>query len=74
MMLRAILSVGMQDVHCEDMITPEGIHILGCSSDHLIVQIKEGKYALGDTISFKLTYGGILSLMTSAYVRRVYET
>jgi len=73
-MTRAILGVGRQDVHCEDLIAPKGIHVLGCSSDHLIVQIAGGKYKLGDTITFKLTYGGILSLMTSPYVRRVYET
>jgi len=73
-MKRAIIGIGRQEVHCENLIAPKGIRILGCSSDHLIVEIKEGNYKIGDIIKFKLTYGGILSLATSRYMRRVYET
>ncbi len=73
-MTRAILGIGRQDIQCEDLVCPKNIKILGCSSDHLILQVKKGQYALGDLITFKLTYGGILSLTTSPYVRRVYES
>jgi ornithine racemase len=72
-MNRAILGIGRQEVYCEQLIAPKGIEILGCSSDHLIVWIKDGKYKIGDIITFKLTYGAILSLMTSPYMKRVYH-
>ncbi len=72
-MRRAILAVGRQDVNCEDLMTTSKIDILGCSSDHLIVNDKDKILNIGDVISFKLTYGGILSLMTSSYVRRTYD-
>jgi predicted amino acid racemase len=71
-MKRAILGIGRQEVYCEQLIAPKGIEILGCSSDHLIVWIKEGSYQIGDVITFKLTYGALLSLMTSPYLKRVY--
>ncbi|AUD63074.1 hypothetical protein BK010_05530 [Tenericutes bacterium MO-XQ] len=72
MIKRAILSIGRQDVKHDDLIPPKGVDIIGSSSDHLIVHIKEGQYKIGDIISFKLKYGGILSLMTSPYVEKIY--
>jgi predicted amino acid racemase len=72
MMKRAILSIGRQDVKHDDLIPPKGIEIVGSSSDHLIVHIIDGIYQIGDVIQFKLKYGGILSLMTSPYVEKVY--
>ena len=71
-MKRAILSIGRQDVKHDDLIAPKGIEIVGSSSDHLIIHITEGMYQIGDVIKFKLKYGGILSLMTSPYVEKVY--
>ncbi|MDD3121033.1 MAG: alanine/ornithine racemase family PLP-dependent enzyme [Bacilli bacterium] len=70
---RAILNIGKQDVSCEYLIPPKGVNIIGSSSDHLIVEIVSGKYGIGDKIVFKLNYGGILGLMTSSYVEKVYE-
>lgn len=70
---RAILNIGKQDVSCEYLIPPKGISIIGSSSDHLIIEIKKGQYNIGDKIIFKLDYGGILGLMTSPYVEKVYE-
>lgn len=72
-MNRAILGIGRQDVDCEDLFDFPGTHILGCSSDHLILDVKEERYQVGDVLTFKLTYAGILRLMTSPYIRRVYE-
>jgi ornithine racemase len=70
---RGIVALGKQDVHPEHLIPPKGIKILGASSDHLIIEINNyKKLKLGDAITFKLTYGGILSVMQSNYVRRVY--
>jgi len=70
---RAILAIGKQDVQPEHLICPDGVSILGASSDHLIVEIKDQRMLNpGDLIEFKLTYGGVLSLMTSKYVRKHY--
>lgn len=69
---RAILSIGRQDVKHDDLIPPKGIDIIGSSSDHLIVHMKDSDYKIGDIITFKLKYGGILSLMTSPYVEKIY--
>lgn len=73
MMKRAICGVGRQEVDCKHLIPPQHIEVIGCSSDHLIIQIKEGEYQIGDTITFRLTYGGVLSLMTSPYMKKVYH-
>ena len=69
---RAILSIGKQDVDCSNLIPPKGVIVLGCSSDHLIVELKNISLEIGDTITFKLNYGGILSVMTSPYVEKTY--
>lgn len=73
---RAILAVGKQDVYPSN-IWPidENVKILGSSSDHLIVNVSNTNYKVGDIISFRMGYGGLLQLMTSQYVKKacVYE-
>ncbi|KFZ26868.1 MAG: hypothetical protein KQ78_00881 [Candidatus Izimaplasma bacterium HR2] len=73
--LRAILSVGKQDVDHNEIIPFDNINILGSSSDHIIVDVSnsENLYEVGDIIKFRLTYASILSLMTSKYVSKHYE-
>jgi len=75
MMKRAILSIGKQDVDHNEIIPFDTIHLLGSSSDHIIVDISEAysAYEVGDTMLFKLTYSSILSLMTSKYIVKSYE-
>ena len=48
------------------------ISILGGSSDHLLLDGTDSKidYKVGDTVRFNLSYGGILSAMTSGYVKK----
>lgn len=72
---RAICAVGRQDVGIDGLIlVDEGIEILGGSSDHMILDVTGAKktYMVGDTIKFKLKYGGILGVMTSEYVKKIY--
>lgn len=73
--LRAIISLGKQDVDHNEIIPFDSIDILGSSSDHIILDISNSKniYQIGDIIKFKLTYSSILSLMTSKYVEKHYE-
>lgn len=74
-MLRAILSIGKQDVDHIELIPYDTVVLIGSSSDHIIVDISDSQdiYEVGDTMLFKLTYSSILSLMTSKYVTKFYE-
>ncbi|KPU28038.1 alanine racemase [Caloranaerobacter sp. TR13] len=72
---RAICAIGKQDIDLGDIIPyDKNIEILGASSDHLILDITEceNDYYVGDIIEFKLTYGGILKVMTSEYVKKIF--
>lgn len=72
---RAIISLGKQDVDFTELIPKDKkISILGSSSDHIILDVTDSeiRYEVGDILTFKLTYGSILSLMTSPYVEKVY--
>ncbi len=72
---RAICAIGRQDIHPKNL-TPfdKAVKVLGMSSDHLILDIDDTRntYKLGDKVKFELSYGGILSLMTSKYVEKMY--
>lgn len=72
MMKRAILAIGKQVVDYHDLYPIKGISFIGSSSDHLIIEINEGAYKIGDILTFKLKYGAVLSLMQSDYVGKVY--
>ncbi len=73
---RAIIAIGKQDVDIDSM-TPidERIEIMGGSSDHIILDVThtDGGYHVGDIVSFKLGYGGLLKVMTSPYVEKEYN-
>ena len=74
-MKRAIIAVGKQDTDLGSM-TPvdERIEIMGGSSDHIILDLTacNGDYKLGDIVEFTVGYGGMLKLVTSPYVDRIY--
>lgn len=70
---RMIAAIGEQDVSLDDIIPlDENIEIVGSSSDHLILDGTNSSidYKVGDIVEFKLSYGGILSTMTSEYVKK----
>ncbi len=72
--LRAILSVGREDVVIDSLVPVNGkISILGASSDHLLLDVTESdkELKLGDKINFNLSYGALLASMTSKYVKKV---
>lgn len=74
LMKRAILAIGKQDVILNN-IKPldSNIHIIGGSSDHLIMDISETNYEVGDVISFDLNYPALLHLMNSDYIYKVFK-
>lgn len=72
---RAIIAVGKQDTDLGGMIPLDPkVDILGGSSDHTILDVTKSdkEYKVGDVVSFKLEYGAVLKLATSAYVEKVY--
>lgn len=70
-MRRGILAIGKQDIYDEYLQPRAAIKVIGASSDHTIVDLKQLPLKLGDIVSFDLTYGGLLQLMTSDYVHKV---
>lgn len=65
----AILAVGRQDVLISGLITDQ-LHILGASSDHLIVDSRRQRLRVGEEVKFSLTYGALLAAMTSPFVKK----
>lgn len=66
---RAICGVGRQDVGLDDIIpVDENISVIGGSGDHILLDVTKCNYKVGDIITFKLTYAGILKTATSEYV------
>jgi ornithine racemase len=68
---QAILALGRQDVDPDGLQPPEGITILGMSSDHLIVDLGDHLVAVGDEIDFGVAYGALVRAMTSPFVTKI---
>lgn len=74
LMRRAILAIGKQDVQLNNIFPKdEKIKIIGGSSDHLILDITNTNYKLGDIVKFSMNYPGLLHLMNSSYVGKFYK-
>lgn len=69
--LRAILSIGLQDIRFTGLSPQIEISLLGGSSDHLVVNPKKTGIKVGDEVKFNLNYAALLSAMTSPYVSKV---
>lgn len=72
--VRAIISVGKQDIDLDMTPLDEGAEILGASSDHLIVDITnvDRKISVGDTMQFNMLYTAAMRSFTSKYVDKIY--
>lgn len=73
-MKRLIIAIGKQDVIISNIfpVDPK-LEIIGGSSDHLIVECKNADYQVGDIVKFEVNYPGLLHLMNSSYVKKVYK-
>ena len=71
---RAILNVGRCDVgEVSQLICPEGVSVIGASSDHLVVDVQElPSLQVGDALAFRLFYQGMLFAFHSPDVEKVY--
>ena len=69
--LRLLAAVGRQDVDEGDLFPEEdGLHVIGASSDHLILESDAREYRVGDVVRFRLGYGAALRAFTSPYVQK----
>lgn len=69
---QAILAIGQQDVDPSSLRPPDGITILGASSDHLVLNTGTTKAVVGSEITFLPDYSALLRCMTSPYVDKAY--
>lgn len=71
---RAIIDLGLLDIE-EDHITPinQKITFVGSSSDMMVIDLEDNPEELkvGDTISFHMSYMGILRIMNSNYIDKI---
>jgi predicted amino acid racemase len=68
---QSILAIGRQDTDPSGLHPPPLIHILGASSDHLIVESAPNRLSVGDEVSFQLNYSALVHAMTSPFVAKV---
>ena len=69
--LRAILAVGSQDIASAGELIPmeEGVSVVGCSSDHTIVDITDARpLKSGDVLQFRVRYVNMLYAFTGKHV------
>lgn len=72
-MRRGILALGRQDVIVESLRPLDNtISIESSSSDHIVVDLTNTRYKLGDIISFLPGYGALVHAFTSKYVSKEY--
>jgi predicted amino acid racemase len=71
-MRRAILALGRQDTDVSAIKPRVKVNILGASSDHLILDIKEQSLGVGAVVRFDVGYSALLRALMSPYVEKVY--
>ena len=69
---RAIVGLGRQDVDTTGIKPRMEVEVLGSSSDHLILNIKDSDLEVGDEIGFDVNYSALVRAMTSPYVKKMY--
>jgi predicted amino acid racemase len=70
---RAVLALGKQDVDASGLRPKIEADILGASSDHLVLDVREPGLDVGDQVRFDVGYGALLRAMTSPYVEKIYQ-
>lgn len=69
---RIIVGIGEQDVDTKAIRPRIKADILGASSDHLILHIKNNGIEVGSEMQFDIKYSALLRLSTSPYVKKVF--
>lgn len=69
---RVIIALGRQDILISGLKSDQDLEILGSSSDHIILNGKNHPLRVGDEVNFNLDYGGLLSAMTSPFIKKQF--
>ncbi|NCJ08299.1 alanine/ornithine racemase family PLP-dependent enzyme [Synechococcales cyanobacterium C] len=69
---RVIIALGRQDVLVSGLRPNNDLEILGSSSDHIVLDSKNYDLKVGSEVKFKLDYGGLLSAMTSPFIKKQF--
>ena len=69
---RVILALGRQDVLVSGLKPGHDLEILGSSSDHLVLDCNNHDLKVGNEVTFDLDYGGLLSAMTSPFIKKQF--
>lgn len=65
---QTILALGHQDTDPDGLTPPDGMRILGSSSDHLVVDSGRLGLCVGAEVPFQLNYSALVRAMTSPFV------
>ncbi len=68
---QAIVALGRQDTDPDGLTPPAGITVLGMSSDHLVLDVRDHDVSVGDELSFGIGYGALLRAATSPFVTKL---
>jgi predicted amino acid racemase len=68
-----ILAIGRQDTDPHGLVSPDGIEILGASSDHLIADAGQQRLPVGAEVKFQLNYSALMRAMTSPFVAKLMQ-
>lgn len=71
MVKQAILAVGLQDIDPSGLQAPNGIYVMGASSDHLILESDSVELSVSEEVVFQLNYSALVRAMTSPFVKKV---
>jgi ornithine racemase len=69
---RVIIALGRQDVSVSGLMPNNNLEILGSSSDHVILDSRNNDLKVGSEVKFNLDYSGLLSAMTSPFVKKQF--
>jgi predicted amino acid racemase len=72
--MQTILALGIQDVDPRGLRPPNGVEILGASSDHLITTSTVNSPRVGNEMAFQLDYSALVRAMTSPFVTRSFKS
>ena len=68
---QSILAIGRQDIDPHGLLPPDGIEIMGTSSDHLVLVSDNCDLPVGSEVSFQVNYSALVHAMTSPFVAKV---
>jgi predicted amino acid racemase len=71
LVFQTLLAIGEQDIDPNGLSSPEGIEIIGASSDHLILNTDGKLLPIGSDVIFIPNYSALLRAMTSPFVKKI---